>query len=356
MTAFELSPAEEVPVVCGSARPDDPLDVFEHWARACMQDPHHALGPFSAAKYRSVWRSWLRFLAAQEQPPGPPTARTPCWARARTLDVVRFVDQLNWRRLSASSASDVSRRRYWRVLERIYDHARVMGWCRHNPARNAPNIPPTEQADAVVLPPSFLAILRRWAQGIDAEPATASGGAGQAVQSPREPWLLARDSALLALVLDSAATTAEIAALRLEHITDNPAHRSLLLRLDGPRPAQRRTVELSPWAATALNAWLGHRSDLLARGQAGPEVFLSRKSRQPLTPKTVFVVLRSFIARLEHEQHTRIAHRGANLIRSSVLAQWLHEGATESEVLARAGLDQLQALRRLAHARTTCLG
>lgn len=330
-----------------------PEEVFEHWVRARARDPREPLSTHSAAKYRSVWRAWLRFLASQR-----PARR---WYGARADDVSRFVDSLSPRRSTTQAPSPVSRRRYWRVLERVYDHASACGWCRTNPARTAPDIPPTETCDAVVLPPHFLALLQRWAQGQGEHDAPDAHSPGQRATAgaPDPPWQHARDRALLALALDTAATTAELAALRLDQLSDYPAHRTALVRLDGTRAAQRRTLELSPWAARVVQHWCTQRAALpgmTAPTAAGtrapvPWLFVSRKGLRPLTAKSVFVALRAHVARLEDTTATRIAHRGANLVRSSVLAQWLREGVSESDVLARAGLDQPQALRRLAHVR-----
>lgn len=335
----------------GLAKRPAPEEVFEHWVRARARDPREPLSTHSAAKYRSVWRAWLRFLASQR-----PTRR---WYGARADDVSRFVESLSPRRSTTHAPSPVSRRRYWRVLERIYDHASACGWCRTNPAHTAPDIPATESCDAVVLPPHFLALLQRWAQGQGEEPDAQRARTPATAGALEPPWQHARDRALLALALDTAATTAELAALRLDQLSDYPAHRTALVRLDGARAAQRRTLELSPWAARVVQHWCAQRAALpgmTARTTAGtaasvPWLFVSRKGLRPLTAKSVFVALRAHVARLEDTTATRIAHRGANLVRSSVLAQWLREGASESDVLARAGLDQPQALRRLAHVR-----
>ncbi len=70
----------------------------------------------------------------------------------------------------------------------------------------------------------------------------------------------------------------------------------------------RRDAPLEPRASTVLRAWLRARARLLGPAQ----------------------LMQGFVEQLEREFDTRIAHRGANLLRSSVVAQWLQMGRSRS--------------------------
>jgi site-specific recombinase XerD len=178
------------------------------------------------------------------------------------------------------------------------------------------------------------------AQAYDNAQSNASKGQG---------WIKMRDCALLAVTLDGGLTTSELVALQISKVLAYAPMGIKVLRIDGQRPAQRRDVPLEPWASAVLQEWLGERSRLMGSNANAGAVFVGRKGHAALSAITVHQVTQRFVEQLEHEFGTRIAHRGANLLRSSVIAQWLRMGMTQSDVLARAGLDTAAALRRLQH-------
>lgn len=295
-------------------------EVFESWARG------QAVREAAIRGYRSMWSTWLRYLAR----PGVNRA----WFRARPADVDGLLETLPRRRGGPRLASHVSRRRYWAVLSRVYEHAKASGWCRSNPTHLANEVPRSEEAAAVVLPPAYLERLRALAEA-DAE------GHG---------WTELRDRALLALLLDGALTTGELVALDVQQVLGYAPMGIKVLRIDGDRPAQRRDVPLESWSSAVLETWLQVRSRLMGSRSSAGALFVSRKGWAPLRPHTVHQVLQGYVMQLECEFATQIEHRGANLVRSSVVARWLNLGMRESDVLARAGLEDTAALRRLRHA------
>lgn len=314
-------PAETLPAAPRPAA----LDVFTSWSRQQVNTVQ-AMDEESVKVYRSMWASWLRYLA------GPQVERT--WYSARPSDVDGFLETLARRRGDTQQASHVSRRRYWSVLSRIYEHARKRAWCRSNPTHKAREVPRSEECLAVVLPPAYLDRLRALA--------------GECVAD--QPWLATRDRAMLAVLLDGALTTSELVALGVHQVLAYTPMEIKVLRIDGDRPAQRRDVPLEPGSSTLLQVWLDQRAQLMGERARGGPVFISRKGWAPVTPKTIHHVLQGFVSQLEREFGTTIEHRGANLVRSSVIAHWLNLGMSVSDVLARAGLEDTPALRRLAHA------
>lgn len=303
------------------------LELFDSWVRE--NDP----GEEAARVYRSIWLTWLRYLARDD------VGRS--WHQAKALDVDGMLESLAQRRTDGHHSSHVSRRRYWKVLSRVYQHARDRGWCQNNPTHRARSVPRSEEAASVVLPPAYLDRLREMATAYDDAYRHAKNGQG---------WIKLRDCAVLAVALDGALTTSELIALQVSKVLAYAPMGIKVLRVDGQRPAQRRDVPLEPWASTVLQAWLDERSRLMGPAAAAGAVFVGRKGYASLSAFTVHQVTQGFVEQLEHEFGTRIAHRGANLLRSSVVAQWLRMGMTQSDVLARAGLDTAAALRRLQHA------
>jgi site-specific recombinase XerD len=302
------------------------LEVFDSWARQTN------LSEEAVRVYRSIWLTWLRYLAREE------VERS--WHQGQAVDVDGMLESLEQRRTDGHRSSHVSRRRYWKVLSRVYEHARACGWCRSNPTHRARAVPRSEEAASVVLPPAYLDRLREMAQAFD--DAYRNAGKGQG-------WIKMRDCALLAVTLGGGLTTSELVALQVSKVLAYAPMGIKVLRVDGQRPAQRRDVPLEPWASTVLQAWLDERSRLMGSAATGGAVFVGRKGHAALSAITVHQVTQGFVEQLEHEFGTRIAHRGANLLRSSVVAQWLRMGMTQSDVLARAGLDTATALRRLQH-------
>ena len=61
--------------------------------------------------------------------------------------------------------SDITRRRYWRVLDRVYDHAVLHRWAASNPAQGitAQDMPPSEDPKGAVLSARMWRALERQA-------------------------------------------------------------------------------------------------------------------------------------------------------------------------------------------------
>jgi site-specific recombinase XerD len=59
-------------------------------------------------------------------------------------------------RQSGARVSEITRRRYWRLLERIYAHALHRGWVSSNPAQDLAeaDIPPQEDPQGAILAPA----------------------------------------------------------------------------------------------------------------------------------------------------------------------------------------------------------
>jgi len=167
-------------------------------------------------------------------------------------------------------------------------------------------------------------------------------------------WQQLRDHALLAILLDAAHTTAELCALADSQVLDHTPTGSLVLRIDGQRPAQQRDVLLALPTAALVQRWRAERLRLHPDpASRPPNLFTSRKRPGHLSASGVFALVKGVIARIEREHDQAVAHRGANVVRSSVIAEWLRQDMPVADILARAGLDTSRALERLV--RVLCI-
>lgn len=314
------------------ATPTDAEDFFEHWLRLRGQDPRDPLSAKAAKPYRYVWRMWCRWLTT---PSATSPARAATWMEATPSDVAAFLEMgpspSSSRKSRTDPISDITRRRYWRVLDALYAHARNRGQVQTNPAEQLQTgRPPAEKPEGQVFNALQWAMLR------------------EALPSGTSKWDV-RDRAMLQLLMDAALTTGEICALRRRQVGDDFLHPSLLeLRLDGPRKAQQRAIQLGREASIDLRRWLE-----LRRGTAGPSaggdelVFVSQKGRH-MSPRALFHLVAGTVMRAFTANGIDVpSHIGAQVLRNTRLVMWLNAGMPVAEVVHRAGFKDAKSFRGL---------
>ena len=345
--------------------------LFQHWLSACGADPGAPLSEAAATPYRFIWGAWLKLLAASGNVDGvvegadhaDTTAkvdqRQP-WQQAESVQVLQFLNQATRSQKQLDLPSDITRRRYWRVLERIYDHALLHGWVLRTPLEGVSELdrPPSEDPQGAILSPRMWRALQR--------------------QIPAATDLIsARDRAVLlvlmhlglsseevrALVLDDllwetspvhAASAAEIdhstAAADQDHagaaVDALPARRIHSLRITGLRAMQSRTLEVPPPLAEALHVWLGYRAGYAPMTQQ-PALFCSRKAPELSTHTVLHLVSKTLKAASARKPQELPPRMGPQVIRNTVIVQWLQSGLPQAEVLQRAGLKTPHALGHL---------
>ena len=371
--------------------------LFQHWLSACGADPWAPLSEAAATPYRFIWGAWLKLLAASGNVDGvvegadhaDTTAkvdqRQP-WQQAESVQVLQFLNQATRSQKQLDLPSDITRRRYWRVLERIYDHALLHGWVLRTPLEGVSELdrPPSEDPQGAILSPRMWRALQR--------------------QIPAATDLIsARDRAVLlvlmhlglsseevrALVLDdllwktSPATPNQAAsATEIDHSTaaadhstaaadhstaaadqDNadadvgagagaavevaqPPRRIHSLRITGLRAMQSRTLEVPPPLAEALHIWLGYRAGYAPMAQQ-PALFCSRKAPELSTHTVLHLVSKTLKAASARKPQELPPRMGPQVIRNTVIVQWLQSGLPQAEVLQRAGLKTPHALGHL---------
>jgi len=330
--------------------PDTTEGVFKAWALERASQRKGGLSPRSLASYHSLWAGWTEFLLAH----GPLG-----WNDAKSADVRAYLEALSPRGQARGMlhVSTVTQRRYYRVLKKIYAFAAVQEWVADNPVDASASVSPTEQMDSLVFHAiDWEALLQAVAPPIDPPPQD-------------QPWLEVRDQAILRLMMQCALTVAELAGLDMGDVQHprlgsargvgelwpadeaQPGHAkdAVLLDLSGARKAQERRIALPEEASAAVLAWLTVRSTLPLPQDAATPLFVSRKKAGRLTPRALFHLANRHVSSTLGPRYpdTVLAHAGPMTLRNSCIVRWLDAGLPDSDILARAGLRESQALLRL---------
>lgn len=323
--------------------------AFDAWIASLPST--RALSARTIAGYDQIWTPWLRFLAGRRKR----------WDEARADDFGAFLDRLQTsrapepRRSSAAlhgspaagtdavrtkrpnikgkepklkkPASHVTLSRYWRVVREIYGIAVVDGALDGNPACAANRPSKGEAAGSVAIYPYFLRRLRK--------------------QLPKgDDVMTVRDRALLAVLADVGLTTKELIDLQPGGVSRSTAHDGFVLSITGEREPQNREVYLGTDASRELAQWLDARGGL---DNPVDHVFVSMRGKGKLAPTDVLNVVSTWLQdAAKRVQLPVVKHMGSNSLRTAVLIWWRDvDKLSTEELLARAGLAEAQALRRL---------
>lgn len=314
--------APETPVLV-AMRGDN---AFDHWLLTCGQNPWEPLSPDAAKPYGFIWHSWLRFLATADD--GDPHA----WAHSTPQQVLAFINH-GPQSPKNTKPSDITRRRYWRVLDRVYDHAVLHRWAASNPAQGitAQDMPPSEDPKGAVLSARMWRALER--------------------QIPQPDDLIScRDRAVLMLLMELGLTPEEVRLLEIGHLRwseQEEAPRTIVaLQIEGERDKQSRTLPISAKLDAALRHWLQARAGYHAM-QGQPALFCTRKAPQLSNHTLLHLVTKTLKQAAAASRLDEPARMGPQVLRNTVLVQWLDAGCSVQEVLERAGMKSPNALQHL---------
>ena len=325
------------------ANPND-KELFQRWMAVEGSKPFQALSTEPDSVYENIWNAWLESLQSVVSCASALPVRRH-WHEAQAEDVVAFLRIRPGQRAHHQperNLSAVTRRRYWRVLDRIYAFAVQQGWLQTSPVAqlHRSERPPAVEQLGHTLP---LALWQQLPQHF---------AASDSLQG-------ARDRAILLLLYELALAPEEVRMLRDEHLLDAQqqpvrvasAQVPVWLHIDGVRRAQRRTLELPAPLGAALRAFWDHRQAFNA--DLGGWLFHSRKGG-PLTIRALFHVASRVIheaaAALPPEaQQWPLQRVGPQVLRNTAIVVWLQSGMPESEVIRRLGVENARALTRLQH-------
>lgn len=337
-----------------SSAPPDATAAFVHWRQTELgrEDDEAPDTALPATGYALVWNAWVAQLpslgpAPQRKPRpdrrGPPACAGKAWHDATPEDVARFLQIRPGQRAHHQperQISEVTRRRYWRLLDRIYDHALLQGWVAYNPvqALHPMERPAPELPTGHMLPPALWKALPRHFPGSDD------------LQG-------ARDHAVLRLLYDIALAPEEVRQLTLASLRNarqlemTAADKPSCIQIEGARAAQTRCLALPPATQAALTAWLAFRRNSGTPALAHAPLFESRKGG-PLTVRALFHIASKTIALAQQAGQERalpLARMGPQVLRNTAIVHWLHAGMPPSELVQRIGVEQVRALAHLQH-------
>ncbi|MBV8250834.1 MAG: site-specific integrase [Comamonas sp.] len=340
-----MKPSSTQTSTTSSELPSGP-ELFSDWLAHEGSKSWDSLDTSPEGGYEKVWQAWLWHLSGQQETAAKPASpRAKAWHEATAVDVQRFLRVREGQRAHHHpdrQISPVTRRRYWRLLERIYDHALEHGWIAGNPATGLEPAerPPAEDGKGHCLPPLLWQALPRHFPAADG-------------------YQNARDRAIILLLYEMALAPEEVRTLLWKDLRAAPEDETTalprFLHIEGGRAAQQRRLELPASVAQALADWRHYSA-----AQRGPAVttdeqpvFYSRLGG-PLSVRMLFhvasqIIQRAHQAQAEGSQKFPLQRVGPQVLRNTAIVQWLRAGVPELEVIARIGVDSGRALRHLQH-------
>jgi integrase len=226
------------------------------WMRRFIEEGIERFTAASARVYCATWRSFLEALARQQRDP----------ASASSADIRRYLLQLQ---------HPETRRRYGRLLCRVYEYATLHGWLALNPM---PALA-AEFTGALERPAAIAFHETDWRHLLERLPAWTS----QKEQ---------RDQTMVTLILGAGLRLEELRDLRLSQLTETPS--GLAVHLAGGT-VKARTLCLDPRVAERVRAWA-----TLRRAACVPGVLVFPDSQgRSLAPNTVYRRIGRVLLRLE---------------------------------------------------------
>ena len=315
------------------------IDLWLDQSSASDRDP---IGIKGEPSYRYFWSTFTRYLKTGKNGLLPHALS---WQEVTPVDVLGFLESGPSSRKTDSKVSDITRRRYWRLLERIYDFALQNGWVASNPVREIvkDEQPRSEDPKGAIMSPSLWKALQQCLHPLP----------------PEDDFQALRNRALLICISELALSPMEVRNLKMNsilYIEEEGVRRPQALQLDGPGPNQRRRVHMEPFVVEALESWLAVRDD----AASSPQVeFLfcttRRNARNPnakppgqMTPVTLLDLVRTLIEKAARESNQPLPARlGPQILRNTRLVMWLNAGVPASTVAVWAGLKNIKGLYHL---------
>jgi site-specific recombinase XerD len=338
--------------------------IFEEWlAMRSLADARDRLDRNNAEPYRWIWSSWLRWLAAAD-PAAPLRPRAADWTKASTAQVLQFLErgvQPRQRNKPAakrkggglagssrksdrnSQVSEVTKRRYWRLLQRVYEFAKGKQLLHVNPADTDPGkAPAPEKTQGAIMHPRAWSALK----------------ALVAAPTDKEAWLDARDRAIMMLFMELGLTPAELSTLQISEAQPGPKAKAFIVHIKGKRKHQQRDLVASNVLTKALQAWRVHRGEFLERKRetAGKHVqpeaqdlfFLSLRLGA-LSWRSIYHLVEPLMQSAAKEAGIgRLPHLGPVLLRNTRIVMWHQDNVPMVTLLKNAGLQNEESLRGLA--------
>lgn len=306
--------------------------LLDLWLDHSSEDERDPIGIKGESSYRYFWRTWLNYLDSGKNGllPNPLP-----WHDITSVDVVGFLSSGPRGRKANTDPSQITKRRYWRLLERIYAFAYQNRWVRSNPVAllEYADVPPPEDPRGAILTPKMWhaigELLRR-------DPGTGP--------------LAIRNQLICQTLFELALMPMELRMLTLSSLVsrqDGPSSWSLFsLQVDGEGVGQRRKLALSPSMAERLKVWRIARGTL--SGAQGSDVLFCSRSGAVLTPMQLINIVSALLREAAELCGQPLPPRmGPQVMRNTRLVMWLNGGQAPSQVAVWAGLKDARGLYHL---------
>ena len=305
-------------------------EFFEQWLEHCSNDDQRAINDF--VFYRYFWISWTKFLTTGGDPKNP---RWVHWTDADPVLVRLYLNGGIKVRGGGVKISEITERRYWRLLERVYDYAVERGLVAENPAAGIADKekPPSEDPKGAILSPVV------WEQCFKILREGSEDAVGlKAIDI--------RNRALLLVLFELGLTSAEIRALTVESFVDGGAGKGASIRITSGGVNQLRTMVVSAEVRSAIKSWLQVKATA-GKHALAPALFSSQTGK-PMTDENLLVLVRAHLlaaSRAAGQKDPVLA--GPQIVRNTRLVQWMWSGMPQPDVALRAGLKNVRGLLHL---------
>lgn len=274
------------------------------------------------ATYRHIWTTWMAYLMTGRNGSLPGAI---AWHEATAEDVCSFLvsGPSDRKGRGEASKSEITRRRYWSLLDRVYNFALMNGWVASNPAADVErgDRPKSEEPEGAVLDH------KTWASAI------------ALLKSPDKfDAVSVRNRAILQLLFTLGLSPQEIRSAEMGALIYGEQTKRLeMFEADGPGKWQRRQLQLSIQAASALEDWVALRPTIAT---SASKAALFCTPRGPVSSVSLFLLVQKFIQQACDVAGTGVPPRmGPQVIRNTVLVNLLNDARLSPALVSRyAGL------------------
>ncbi|RYH71044.1 MAG: hypothetical protein EON54_00790 [Alcaligenaceae bacterium] len=308
-----------------------PHELIRLWLAAHRTADQSGEAIQTAVFYEHFWSTWLRYLSTGRNAALPQPIP---WYEATAQDMVGFLatGPSDRKRDDQASSSDITRRRYWRLLERVYDFAVARGWLEINPVKEIAtrDTPPPENPLGAVLDTEVWLRAKHFL--------SASGSKDE---------VSLRNRALLQLLFDIGLTSQELRNLRLSSLLyDERNSEPIGVQIEGRGALSPRTLTLSKSTTDSLKMWL------LAREKTATQLskdYLFCTGKGPLSNVLLFLIVKDLLTRASEACGKPPPVRtGPMIIRNTLLVALLNSSAHPATWVATfAGLKNVKGLNHL---------
>lgn len=306
--------------------------LLDLWLDHSSEGERRPIGMDSDKSYRYFWNTWLNYLNSGKN--GSLSSPVP-WHEVTAADVASFLQTGPRGRKANTDPTLITKRRYWRLLERIYAFAQQNSWIRSNPAAQliGQDVPPPEDPRGYILTPQMWEALQfLLKQELGSNP------------------LKIRNQAICQTLFELGLMPVELRMLKISSLVfrQKDFHDWALcaIQVDGDGVGQYRKLPPSPFLADRLLAWRKVRERLRLVGDS--DVLFCSRAGKILTPMQLINIVSEFLrSAAQHCQQPPPPRMGPQVVRNTRLVMWLNSGQAPSQVAVWAGLKDVHGLYHL---------